>query len=219
VTPLHAAASRGYRKIVEILLEAGAPAGARDKSGATPLDDALKSRHMEIADLMVMRQMPRLPQAQPLDMKATLRDAVLRGQTNVVAMLIEHLGPLGSTTLLHDAALKGHVDVIVLLLAHQADVNSRNAQGATPLHDAALAGQRPAAEALLEHGADANALDAERAETPLHRAASWGRCDVVELLLARGADRSLKDKAGNTALDLAVANSQLEVTAVLKRRP
>jgi uncharacterized protein len=143
----------------------------------------------------------------------------MRGQTNVVKMLIAGAGPLGETTLLQDAALKGQVEMINLLLAHQADVNSRNAQGATALHDAALAGERAAAETLLDHGADVNARDSESGETPLHRAASWGRVEVVELLLARGADPSIKDKKGRTALDLAVENGQQDVAAVLKRKP
>ncbi len=61
----------------------------------------------------------RLPNSRALDVAAVLRDAVLRGQVNVVAMLVDRMGPLGSTTLLHDAALKGQVEIIELLLAHR----------------------------------------------------------------------------------------------------
>jgi ankyrin repeat protein len=129
------------------------------------------------------------------------------------------MGPLGSTTLLHDAALKGQVEINELLLAHQADVNSLNAQGATPPHDAALAGQRGAAEALLKHGADPNIRDAETGATPLHRAASWGRVEVVQLLIEHGADTEIKDKNGHTPLDLASENGQNEAAGVLKRKP
>jgi ankyrin repeat protein len=129
------------------------------------------------------------------------------------------MAPLGSSPLMHDAALKGHVDVIEVLLAHQADVNSRDAQGATPLHDAALSGQLAAAEFLLDHGAETDARDSENGATPLHRAASWGRRDVVELLLKHGADRTIRDKSGHTALDLASESGQTEVMAVLKRNP
>ncbi len=200
-----------------VLLEAGAQVDVRDQSGATPLDDALRLRQMEVADLLLRQA--RLPNSRALDVAAVLRDAVLRGQVNVVAMLVDRMGPLGSTTLLHDAALKGQVEIIELLLAHQADVNSLNAQGATPLHDAALAGQKGAAEVLLKHGADANARDTESGATPLHRAASWGRIDVLELLLAHAADPEIKDKNGRTPLDLAIENGQSEAAMVLKRKP
>lgn len=134
-------------------------------------------------------------------------------------MLLDRMPPLGSTTLLHDAALKGHVDILELLLKHGAQVDSVNAQGATALHDAALAGQNAAAAALIRHGANINARDSEMGETPLHRAASWGRRSTVELLLANHADAQIKDKHGRTPLDLAIANSQNDVVAVLKRIP
>ena len=110
--------------------------------------------------------------------------------------------------LLHDAALKGHVEIVELLIAHKADVNARNAEGATALHDAALAGQTAVAEVLLNHGAEIDARDGDTQATALERAASWGASEVVELLLKRGANPSIKDKNGKTALDLAVANGQ-----------
>jgi ankyrin repeat protein len=69
----------------------------------------------------------------------------------------------------------------------------------------------------LNHGAEIDARDRDGQATPLERAASWGRRDVVELLLARGANPALKDKNGKTALDLAVANGQDDVVAVLQK--
>jgi ankyrin repeat protein/peroxiredoxin len=207
MTPLHAAASRGYREVAAALVDAGARADVRDKNGATPLYLALQFQRMDVIDLLV--------RGKSVDVKAVLRDEVLRGQTNIVKMLVEFMPPLGSTTLLHDAALKGHLDILELLLAHGADVDSRNAQGATALHDAALAGQKNAADALLKHGANINAHDSESGATPLHLAASWGRRSVVELLLARNADPRIKDKSGRTPLDLAIANGQAEAAAVL----
>jgi ankyrin repeat protein/peroxiredoxin len=219
MTPLHAAASRGYKEVARALIEAGARADIRDKNGATPLYLALQFQRMDVVDILVRDPQGNLPKPQALDVKAALRDEVLRGQTNVVAMLLDHMPPLGSTTLLHDAALKGHVDVLELLLAHGADVNSLNAQGATALHDAALAGQRSAAEALLKHGVNINARDSDSGATALHQAASWGRRNVVELLIANHADATIKDKNGRTALDLAIANGQSEVAEELKKVP
>jgi len=216
MTALHAACSRGYVAVARALLEGGARVDVRDKSGATPLYLALQFQRMDVVDLLIRGN---LPKAQSIDVKAVLRDEVMRGRTNVVEMLLSRMPPLGSTTLLHDAALKGHVDVLELLLKHGAQVDSLNAQGATALHDAALAGQKAAAEVLIRHGANVNARDAESGETPLHRAASWGRRGVVELLIEQKADPHIKDKNGRTPLDLAIANSQGEVAEVLKRIP
>jgi ankyrin repeat protein/peroxiredoxin len=215
MTPLHAAASRGYVQVAAALVEAGARADVRDKSGATPLYLALQFQRMDVVNLLVRDRDGNLPKAQSVDIKAVLRDEILRGQTNVVKMLLDMMPPLGSTTLMHDAALKGHVDILELLLVHGANVDSLNAQGATALHDAALAGQRATAEALLKHGANINARDSESGATPLHLAASWGRRPVVDLLLARKADPRIKDKNGRTPADLAMANGQADVAVLL----
>jgi ankyrin repeat protein len=119
----------------------------------------------------------------------------------------------GGGTLLHDAALKGHIAVVRVLLEHGAKLDARNATGGTPLHDAALAGQTAVVELLLDKGAAINAKDTEGGETPLHRAASWNRGLTVELLLNRGADRTIRNKAGKTAFDLARENSADEALA------
>jgi ankyrin repeat protein len=203
--------------VVTILLDAGVPAVVRDKSGATPLACALGAHHMDIAGLILDKGYRTADRQQQLDVPAFLQQEVLKGETNVVAMLLDLRGPLGQTTLLHDAALKGHDDIIELLLKHHADVDSRNAQGATALHDAALAGQRAAAETLIKHGAAVNARDTESGATPLHRAASWNRRAVVELLLAHGADPSIRDNAGRTPADLAAQNGQPDLAGLLRR--
>ena len=61
------------------------------------------------------------------------------------------------------------------------------------------------------------AKDTESGETPLHHAASWNRGTSVELLLKRGADRTLRNKAGKTALDLARENSADEALLLLAK--
>ena len=196
VTPLHAAAVKGHIGVAKVLLAAGAKIDANDKDGATALDDALHYRQVPMVDLLIEKG----AKLETSTARA-LHDSVMRGQADVVALLLDRMGPLGSTTLLHDAALKGHAQIVELLLAHKADVNARNAEGATALHDAALAGQCAVAEALLNHGAEIDARDGVTQATALGRAASWGRRDVVELLLARGANSSLKDlhRAENAA--------------------
>ena len=49
---LHLAASEGNRSIVEALLDAGADVNACDRWGGTPLSDALRQGHHQVADLL-----------------------------------------------------------------------------------------------------------------------------------------------------------------------
>jgi predicted LPLAT superfamily acyltransferase len=58
-----------------------------------------------------------------------------------------------------------------------------------------------AVKVLLEAGANANAVSA-RGDTALHIAAHDGRLEVLRELVAGGADPSLRNAAGQTALEL-----------------
>ena len=51
-TPLHLAAVIGHKEIIEILIAKGADVNARKMNGWTPLDNAIKRKHPEIADLL-----------------------------------------------------------------------------------------------------------------------------------------------------------------------
>ena len=55
---------------------------------------------------------------------------------------------------------------------------------------------------LLANGAPLDAAD-NRGRTALMIAAELGDAGVVDLLMERGADRTLRDKGGKSALDLA----------------
>ena len=59
---------------------------------------------------------------------------------------------------------------------------------------------------LLDAGARIDAVD-NRGRTALMTAAELGRAAVVDALLARGADRTIMDKSGKSALDLAADES------------
>lgn len=51
-TPVHDAALRGHKDIVELLLAEGADANARDNSGQTPADEASRRGHEEVVNLL-----------------------------------------------------------------------------------------------------------------------------------------------------------------------
>ena len=96
-TPLHEAAVKGHVDVVEVLLAAGADFSAKDSSGATAMDEALRYRHTRVVEVLAAK-------GAAVSMGKQLREAVLRGQTDMVAMMLS-LGADGKP-LLHDAALK-----------------------------------------------------------------------------------------------------------------
>ncbi|MCW5963054.1 MAG: ankyrin repeat domain-containing protein [Bryobacterales bacterium] len=216
--PLHTAAVRGHAEVVAVLLDAGADPNAVDEGGATALDEAIRFRHRGVLEVL-LRRGARLDE--PGSPGKRLRDAVMRGQADLVALLIENgadfrsLSETGSTAL-HDAALRGNVEVLRVLLGHGFPVDSPNAAGATALHDAALAGNLPVVRFLLEKGADLQARDAEDGATALHHAASWGRAEVLRYLLEQGADPQLKTKSGKTALEVALDANQERTAEALR---
>jgi ankyrin repeat protein len=191
---------------------------ARDSSGATPLDEALRFRHAPTIEVLLKKG---AKSAGPEEGLKRLQQAVLRGETESVRLLLDQgfdpkaKSPDGST-LVHDAALKGYKELLRLLLERGADPNARNEAGATPLHDAALGGHLGVAELLISRGADVNARDEELGATPLYRAASWGRAGMIALLLSKGADVNLTTKSGITPLRAALDNGHGEIARILR---
>lgn len=116
------------------------------------------------------------------------------------------------TPLMHAAAF-GSVEAVEILLASGADVNAKDAFGATALLWAA--GDPRKAQILVEHGADVNATTT-RGRTPLIFAASHdGNIETVRLLLAKGADVSARDMQGSTALMTAANAGALDTVKLL----
>ena len=74
---------------------------------------------------------------------------------------------------------------------------------ATALHAASYAGRTKAASLLIQHGIAIDQTGPFNGYTALHDAASQGHRDTVAVLLEGGADRSIRNDAGQTALDMA----------------
>jgi uncharacterized protein len=106
---------------------------------------------------------------------------------------------------LRRAALLGNVGEVkrLLLPVHDINVNAVGAHGYTALILAALHGNKEIVEMLLKDPKiNVNAAN-NLYNTALIYAAIQGNKDIVEMLLHAGADKTLKNKGGETAEQLA----------------
>ena len=126
-------------------------------------------------------------------------------------------GQSGSPQRLVDAVKAQDAAAVRALLAAGADVNERQADGATALHWAAHREDLETAGLLLAAGADAGAAN-ELGMTPLLMAGANGQAELVEALLAAGADPDAALTSGETPLMAAArAGSVAAVESLLRR--
>ncbi|KAM5363840.1 hypothetical protein ACJZ2D_011816 [Fusarium nematophilum] len=194
-TPLIAAASWRFLKIVQALLEAKGRTNVniQDKDGSTALHTACSQCHIKIMPLHL---------------------ASHQGNEYIVKLLLEAGAPV-------DAADKDGKTALHLASGARAKnpsqrtVNQLGADGLTPeeRHKAEFQSGRYAAvdEILLKHGANPG-IKTNRKETTLHLAASRGdrsRLDPILKSMDRG-DMSSRNNQGRTALYLAFKGSRPE---------
>lgn len=180
------AAQSSSREVVELLLDAGAVVNRAVPSGATPLACAACEGKTENVRLLLQRG-ARVNAADPLEGSA-LTSAVYSSNPETVRVLLE---------------------------AGAASEPPRPyTLPRSPIHLAASRkGCEPMLRLMLQHGANPDAQEKD-GMTPLMAAACENRVESVKLLLSAGARTDLKDRKGETALDLA---GSAEVERLLRR--
>lgn len=231
-SPLHAAARRGSRELVEMLVRKGARVEARNRAGETPLELADAAGHRTVAELLRRhREVPRDASTsrlaydfageayRPPDLSHLA--VLLRNRT--VGLAHFDLDEIRSLTARHPE------------LAHAVATTTEAAVEAC-----AHTGNLPIVDHLLERGAPyslptavvrgdlrraAELLDQDprriHERGPHDFALLWypvlggGLLELAELLLARGAEVERQHYLGTTALHFAAAAGQLEMAALL----
>ena len=146
---LHVAASDGHLEVVKLLISKGASPNQSDRWGGSPLDDAMRERHTDVAEYL--RSVGgRLGVS---DHGTALILAASRGEVDEVRSLLADGAAVGThdydlRTSLHLACSEGHDAAVEALIAAGADVNAEDRWGNRPLDDAREAGNG-ACEALL----------------------------------------------------------------------
>ena len=189
-TPLHYAARKGHKKIVDLMIQKGANPSlkTRDANGYTPLSISILSQNTDTSLYLI-------------DLEIAIND---RGDSGF--------------TLLHEAVRLKDYDVVNALLSKGADVNAVGPDNSTPLCWAVVAGVEQAVSILLDNGADPNIQGITIGEdesikvTPVYLAAASNNTMIFKLLLQSRADINYKGPGEYTCLHEAARNGNLEIS-------
>ncbi|MCA8936179.1 MAG: ankyrin repeat domain-containing protein [Planctomycetes bacterium] len=228
-TALGMAAIFGHVEPARMLLDHGASVLKSATAETAPLYLAacgLSEHNAAMMKLLV----DRIPDGVSVDSQTQggqtpLEGAISSGNADAAKLLLRAgANPLSSSgdarlSLWKAVRMTGDPELVRILLDAGLDPAVRGVQAQTALHAAADIGSVAIVELLLEAGCDPNATD-DVGNTPLHLVATRsdegekkGARDCVKLLLKHGADRTIKNKDGQTPLDVAY---WLEVEMLLK---
>ena len=170
-TPMHLASAEGQQHIVEYLVDNGAEVNPRDRWGGTPLDDACRHGHEQVAKLLEdsggIRGSTTLQGQGGGGNAPALSDSVHRQPEQIVELIY--------------ASSEDDLVAIQRLVARGIDLEAADYDLRTPLHLAAAEGRERIVQYFLDQGVDRSPLD-RWDSTPLDEAQRHGHTRVVELL-------------------------------------
>ena len=217
-TPLCYAIVGGNPAIVELLISRGATIKPHSERF---LDYAIAYDWVEIAKLLLENGADSSKAPRILDDDSEM--SVLLKAHGVPPKDINATSHMGWPPLVY--ACRGdngeHPDEIQRLLALGADINIQNYKGKTGLHYAAKAGFLNVINLLIENGADLDALDND-GETPLFEAIrstiknGEKQRAALEALLVKGADPNVRNRKGQTPLQVAQRMRRAEAGRIVE---
>jgi ankyrin repeat protein len=225
-TPLHWAAYRVDRELVQTLLKKGAKADVVNRYGASPLAEAARVANVDLVGMLLEAGAD--ANGGNEDGQTALMLAARTGNVAVAETLVKHGADVNRRERFKDqtavmwAAGENHPEMVAFLVSKGADVNIRAKStdwptqisneprvqyrptgGLTPLLYAARAGCLDCVKVILDAGADADRPNPD-GMTPMMMALDNGYPAVAHLLLDRGANPYTWDWWGRTPLYVAV---------------
>jgi ankyrin repeat protein len=225
-TPLHWAAYRVDKELVNALLRKGARARVVNRYGASPLAESVKVANAELVGMLLEAGAD--ANVANEDGQTPLMLAARTGNVAVADLLVRQGASVNDReryreqTAVMWAAAQGHADMVSFLVSKGADlsvraqatdwpsqisneprVQYRPVGGLTPLLYAARAGCLGCVKAMVEAGADKDRPNPD-GMTPMVMALDNGYPEVARYLLERGANPHTWDWWGRTALYVAV---------------
>jgi ankyrin repeat protein len=219
-TPLMVASHKGHLEIARLLIQNGAAVDSRDIRGQTPLMHSSERGHLDI--ILLLLQSGAAVNTCGQEGWTALMLASHYGYIHVVQELIDHGAATNVqntylSTPLHLASANGHLSIVELLIERHLDVDKRNKDQKPALHRRTALGRLRTQRFRLKSRSTLNPQDCY-GWTPLHTAAHHGHIDIVILLLEFGADVKVRNSSDQTALDVAFASRNHEVTQCLADR-
>ncbi|HSO76671.1 MAG TPA: ankyrin repeat domain-containing protein, partial [Blastocatellia bacterium] len=218
------AALGDIRRVEKVLAKDPAFAMARDPGGLTALHCCAGSRlgasNKKFKDSLLA--IARLLLDHGADLKARVRSwshdvdtvyfAVSSSQLELFEFLLER--GADATTALPATLWRDGFEFAELALRHGANIDRALDDGKPILNQMIRWGRIDQALWLLRRGASPNLADA-KGWTAVHQAASRGNEKMMKAVLLFGGDSGLKDKEGNTPLDVARAKRHPKLVAIL----
>jgi len=236
--PLHLASSRGYRSIVNSLLDNQVDIDQRDALGNTALMLAVKNRHADVAELLLERgAIPGLTNNKnqsAIDIAIIVDDAqgrALLGRYGakpsdtsqvVAAMSLPEFKSAVNKSgarykgwpLLNIAIQLGEIQIVNELIAQGPNLAATDPEGNSALLVAARKGDVDRLRQLLGRGADPNTVN-DNQQSALYLAVESKCLQCVKVLIDRRADPSIETRNGVTPLEVAIRTSQADVARLL----
>lgn len=205
--PILFAAWQGQTELVNWLLDNGADVNSKTQKKWTPLLYAARDGHKEVTEIL-------------LDRGADINAAQEEGWTSLILAAFNGCGEIvtllsargadmdvvasDDLNAMETAIGKDFGDIAVTLIQRGADPARPQPTGIPLLSNVVAKGMINVASALLKTG-KINVNDTDKhGMTALMKAAKAGNANAVTLLLAYKADVNLKDKQGDTVLDMMV---------------